>query len=177
MRAHLVLFGVCTAGAALAGAVSVSCVDEVHSQEVAALGPDQGPRGPTHRPGQPCLTCHGGEGPAKVVFSIGGTVYEDQGGGSPAVGAVVLIEDILGNTCTVTSNSAGNFFLTPDECSPHYPTDPAVTSADGTVTQPMLTHIGRDGSCADCHTLTAGPDSPGPVYLNAAGAASDGGSE
>jgi hypothetical protein len=33
----------------------------------------------------------------------------------------------------------------------------------------MLTHVGRDGSCADCHTPTAGPTSPGPVYLNVAG--------
>jgi hypothetical protein len=37
----------------------------------------------------------------------------------------------------------------------------------------MLTHVGRDGSCADCHTATEGPTSPGPIYINAT--TSDGG--
>jgi hypothetical protein len=177
MRAHAVLAVLCASGATLAAVASTSCVDEVHEQEVAALGSEQGQPGPTHRPGQPCLVCHGGLGPAKEVFSIGGTVYETQGGGDPAVGAVILIEDILGNTCNATSNTAGNFFLTPGQCSPHYPTDPTVTSANGSVLQQMETHVGRDGSCADCHALAAGPTSAGPVYLNVAGSASDGGAE
>ena len=29
-----------------------------------------------HRPGQPCLTCHGGKGPGHVEFSIAGTLYK-----------------------------------------------------------------------------------------------------
>jgi hypothetical protein len=175
MRAHALLLVTCAVGAIVAGAMSASCVDEVHDEQVAALGPEQGPTGPTHRPGQPCLVCHGGQGPAKQQFSIGGTVYENQGGGNPAVGAVVLIEDILGDVWTVPTNSAGNFFLTPSECSPHYPTQMVVKSGDGAVTQPMLTHVGRDGSCADCHQPTVGPTSAGPIYLVAAGAAPDGG--
>ena len=32
----------------------------------------------------------------------------------------------------------------------------------------MLTHMARDGSCADCHKLSAGPSSAGPVFLNIA---------
>jgi hypothetical protein len=44
----------------------------------------------------------------------------------------------------------------------------------------MISHIGRDGSCADCHTATIGPRSPGPVYLatdqgDLPGAGADGG--
>ncbi len=40
--------------------------DPVHDEEVAALGPEPGggAPGPEHRPGQPCLVCHGGSGPA-----------------------------------------------------------------------------------------------------------------
>ena len=72
-----------------------ACVDEVHDQEVAALGPEQPgvPPGPTHRPGQPCVTCHGGSGPAHTQFSVGGTAYEVEGQPAPAVGASVVIED------------------------------------------------------------------------------------
>jgi hypothetical protein len=153
-----------------ASVMSVSCVDEVHDEEVAALGPETPgvPRGPQHRAGQPCLTCHGGSGPGKEQFSIGGTVYLSQGGGAPAPGTTVTIEDIDGRPWTVPANSVGNFFVPLSEFAPHYPTQVSVTSADGGVTDQMLTHVGRDGSCADCHTPTVGPTSAGPVYLNAA---------
>jgi hypothetical protein len=73
----------------------------------------------------------------------------------------------------VTANAVGNFFVAVSDFEPHYPTQMQVTSADGTVTDQMLTHVGRDGSCADCHTPTVGPTSPGPVYVNVASA--DGG--
>ena len=150
---------------------SVSCVDQVHAQDVAALGPESPgvAKGPLHRPGQPCLACHGGSGPASAQFSVGGTVYLTQGGGAPAPGTQVMIEDIDGQVWTVTANAAGNFFVTVSDFAPHYPTQMQVTSSDGSVSQQMLTHVGRDGSCADCHTPTAEPTSPGPVYLNAAG--------
>jgi hypothetical protein len=168
-RAHLGFGLLVVAAGVLASVGSVSCTDEVHNEEVAALGPDSSPPGPTHRPGQPCLTCHGGSGPAKVQFSVGGTVYLNQGDSMPAPGAAVEIEDILGNVFTVQSNSVGNFFVNLADFAPHYPTQMQVTSADGSVVVQMLTHVGRDGSCADCHTATEGPSSPGPIYVNAAG--------
>jgi mono/diheme cytochrome c family protein len=153
-----------------AALASVSCVDEVHAQDVAALGPEASgvARGPLHRPGQPCLACHGGSGPASAQFSVGGTVYLTQGGDMPAPGTRVEIEDIDGEIWTVATNAAGNFFVTVADFAPHYPTQMQVTSSDGSITQQMLTHVGRDGSCADCHTPTAGPTSPGPVYLDVA---------
>jgi len=152
-----------------AGAVvSVACNDnEVHDEQVAALGPEQPgvPPGPTHRPGQPCVTCHGGSGPAKSQFSIGGTVYETQGQLTPSVGSTVVIEDIDGNVWTTSpTNSAGNFYVYLSDFAPHYPTQPTVVPEDGSQTILMATHIGRDGSCADCHANPAGPSSPGPVY-------------
>jgi hypothetical protein len=172
VRAALVVL-LAGAGAA-ASLATASCVDEVHDEEVAALGPENGvPPGPLHRPGQACLTCHGGSGPGKPQLSVGGTVYLNQGGGAPAPGASVQVEDILGNVRTLQANAAGNFFVTLSDFAPHYPTQMQVTSADGTITDQMLTHVGRDGSCADCHTPTVGPTSVGPIYVNAAGA--DGG--
>lgn len=156
-------------------AAPVACVDVVHQQEVDALGPEQPgvPPGPTHRPGQPCLACHGGSGPAKLQFSVGGTVYDVQGQTQPAVNAAVQIEDVDGKTWTVFTNEVGNFFVTLRDFQPHYPTTNTVTSADGKNSQAMGTLDNRDGSCADCHTSTPGPNSAGPVWI--ARAAADGG--
>ena len=168
MRAHASLMLLVAGTGAVASLASVSCVDEVHSEEVAVLGPETGSPGPEHRPGQPCVTCHGGSGPGSTQFSVGGTVYLNQGGGPPAPGATVQIEDIDGHIYTVTANAVGNFFVPLADFAPHYPTQMSVTSPDGSLTLQMLTHAGRDGSCADCHTATEGPNSPGPVYLNSA---------
>ncbi|MGH7295629.1 MAG: hypothetical protein ACRELB_11875, partial [Polyangiaceae bacterium] len=149
--------------AALAASQSVGCNDAVHDEEVAALGPSDGPNGPTHRAGQPCLVCHGGIGPAREAFAYAGTVVQDQRGSSGAEGVLVRAEDIDGRTHTSTTNSAGNFFVTPGDFTPHYPMQMTVTSSDGSVSQPMITHIGRDGSCATCHKPSEGPTSAGPV--------------
>jgi len=154
---------------ACAASISTACVDETHDEEVAALGPEQAgvPPGPDHRPGQPCITCHGGSGPAKTQFSVGGTVYEIEGQTMPAVGASVTIEDIDGHLWTVSTNSVGNFFVLLSDFAPHYPTQPTVTPANGPAIS-MATHVSRDGSCADCHANPAGPTSAGPVYAQRA---------
>jgi hypothetical protein len=155
---------------AIAGAVAASsaCVDAVHDNQVAALGPEVGSPGPEHRPGQPCLVCHGGSGPASLVLSAGGTVVDTQGQTAPSIGTTVIIEDVDGNFHSATTNNAGNFYVTQGEFTPHYPMQMTVTSADGSVSQSMLTHSSREGSCAACHQPFESPSSPGPVYLNLA---------
>jgi hypothetical protein len=168
IRASLLLAAL---GAASVVTGPVACVDETHEEEVAALGPEQSgvPPGPTHRPGQPCLACHGGSGPAKTQFSLGGTVYETQGQTMPSVGSTVLIEDIEGNLWTTSpTNSAGNFFVLLSDFAPHYPAQPTVIPENGANSISMATHIARDGSCADCHSNPAGPTSAGPVYAHLA---------
>jgi hypothetical protein len=159
------------AGATVGAAAASACVDTVHDDEVAALGPEIGSPGPEHRPGQPCLVCHGGSGPADLVLSTGGTVVDTQGQTAPAVGAIVTIEDVDGNFHTSTTNDAGNFYVTAAEFTPHYPTQMTVSVASpgpDYVPQSMLTHSSREGSCAACHQPSEGPSSPGPVYLNPA---------
>jgi hypothetical protein len=149
---------------------AIACVDTTHEDAVQALGPEAPgvPPGPLHRPGQPCITCHGGSGPAKQQFSIGGTVYKVQGLADPAEGAIVQIEDVAGTFWNATTNAAGNFYVALSDFAPHYPTSMQVTSADGMSTQAMASFASRDGSCADCHTSQRGPTSPGPVYLERA---------
>jgi hypothetical protein len=155
---------------ALASLLAAGCANPVHDDEVAALGPEDPnvPRGPLHRPGQPCLTCHGGEGPAGAQFSLGGTIYETRWSQAPAVGALVQVEDIGGNYWTVPTNEVGNFFVGADHFVPLYPIKLNVFSADLTITQNMQTYSARQGSCAACHALPFGPTSPGPVYLQTA---------
>ena len=163
---------------ALASAVvlaPVACVDTSHEDAVQALGPEESdvPPGPLHRPGQPCITCHGGSGPGSPQFSVGGTVYAVQGGSLPAVGAVVQIEDITGSVWNAKTNAAGNFYVVLSDYSPKYPLSMQVNSADGSQSQAMNSFAMRDGSCADCHKNPRNATSQGPIYLVQAGA--DGG--
>lgn len=161
---------VCLAAAAIAG-----CQDATHDQEVAALGGENPavPQGPLHRPGQPCVVCHGGAGPASQVFSVAGTIFlyeadPNQG----ANGAVVQMQDAKGSAWHVATNSAGNFFVLASDWTPTYPmTVPSVSQ--GNSMQLMSTLDNRAGSCASCHGLQPGPDSVGPVYV--VGPAPDGG--
>jgi len=168
-----------------------ACGDPVHTDAVSALGPEAPgvSPGPNHRPGQPCLTCHGGSGPAGRQFSVGGTVYMTQrnpypDGGAPpasppAVGATVMLTDSVNSTHTATTNSAGNFFIYQSDWAPVAPiggvtTDGgvpdmnhAIQITQGTNLAVMYSHIGRDGSCADCHYYPPGPLTAGPLWLTA----------
>jgi hypothetical protein len=151
--------------ACLAG---LGCVNNpVHDDEVESLGPEAAgvPPGPLHRPGQPCLVCHGPYGPAELQFSVGGTVYAGTGDPAPAVGAVVQIEDVTGASTTADTNAAGNFYVLLRDFDPTYPILPQVSSSDGGIVQKMMTYVGRNGSCAECHASVTGPASAGPVVL------------
>lgn len=148
-------------------AATLSCNDAEHDLQVSALGPEDPavPAGPDHRPGQPCLVCHGGAGPAHTQFSVAGTVYAFEGSVARAVGAIAQIEDVDGVVYNAKTNTAGNFFVSPSDFTPHYPTYNQVMSADGSKSQGMVTLVNREGSCGTCHVSPRGPDSQGPVYL------------
>ena len=152
----------------VAGALGACFVDPVHDNEVSALGGEQQgvPPGPTHRPGQPCLVCHGGSGPANVQFSAGGTIFESQTG-APAVplpGATITLVDTNRSFGTGTTNAVGNFYVLQSDWAPTFPVHVDAVAYAG-VSTPMLTHIGRDASCATCHYDPAGPETPGHVFL------------
>jgi hypothetical protein len=147
---------------------AASCIDATHDAQVQALGGEAPgvPPGPYHRPGQPCLLCHGEAGPASGLFSVAGTVYGTQGQTAPAVGANVILVDSQGRTVTARTNAVGNFYLTPSSYAPAFPMK--VTVQQGMSMEPMLGIVGRDGSCGACHANPPGPTSTGPVYLNPA---------
>jgi hypothetical protein len=140
-------------------------LDPVHAQAVSDLGPETFdlPKGPTHRPGQPCLTCHGGQGPGKPELSVAGTVYKTQPATEWLEGATVTLTDAAGTIRQLTTNRTGNCLIGKNDWTPVYPT--LVKVSFGGVSIDMVTHVGRSGSCADCHTDPTSPASAGHVYL------------
>jgi hypothetical protein len=173
-----VTFGALTFAALAFGTVLGGC-DPVHSDSVDSLGPEDPNvrKGPTHRPGQPCLECHGGDGPAsRPIFTAAGTIFHDHDTRVGVEGAHVTMRDAAGKTVTALTNSVGNFYLTQDQWDPAYPVtvgvcaEPCCTNAcDATdINQPYKlhkTHIGRNGSCGGCHTDPEGVASPGHIFL------------
>ena len=159
---------------AAAALATWSCGDPLLDARVAALGNERTgvSPGPTHRPGQPCLTCHGGNGPADVELSVAGTIFESAAAAAPPLaGATVTIFDATqladgGTPRSAITNAAGNFFFRKTEWSPVFPLhDIAVSGAGIDTPTAMHTVVGRDGSCASCHFDPRGPDSHGHVYL------------
>jgi len=154
----------------LAAVMSTSCFDPEHKDEVNALGGEApGVRtGPFHRPGQPCRACHGGMGPGKPEFSIAGTIYAHRDSGEVKPGVQVTITDATGDARTLTSNEAGNFYISIDQWSPTFPATVklAYDGLDPAKQTQMQTVIGRNGGCAFCHYgADKEPSHMPPVYL------------
>lgn len=104
------------------------------------------------RPGGDCIRCHGqqGQGP---LYEIAGTVYEslteeDDCGGLE--GATIEITDINDNVFTMTSNEAGNFFMTAEQAEGiQYP---ATVKAIYDGRENRMLGLLPYGNCSDCHT-------------------------
>lgn len=154
---------------ALSFALAVLACDPVNDNSIAALGGEAPgvPRGPLHRPGQPCVLCHDGSIGNPPGFTVAGTVFVEPTTLQPAVDAGVALTDSLGQTFTATTNEAGNFWVLPHQFQPTYPMKVAVMFGDASVN--MTADVGRDGSCAKCHVDPPGPTSPGHVYIPADG--------
>jgi hypothetical protein len=152
-------FAICIAAAWLG---SGAC-DPVQGDAVAALGGEvSGTRpGPTHRPGQPCLLCHDGALGDPQEFSIAGTVFQNRADKLAARGAQVEITAEDGAKKTFTTNAAGNFYVTPAQWQPKFPLQVEVHFQGETAA--MLSRIGREGSCAGCHSDPPSAASPGHV--------------
>lgn len=102
----------------------------------------------SHRPGDPCLSCHGQSGIAEPVLSIGGTVHststadkESQG----IAGVTLTVTDASGVTLDVVTDDAGNFYTAePLEA----PLQVAVSSDGGTIAMPVPA---PSANCNTCH--------------------------
>jgi mono/diheme cytochrome c family protein len=160
-----VLRVVCLVVSLALGFVASACGDPVADAAVAALGSEAPgvPPGPEHRPGQPCVVCHGASGVARPAFSLAGTIYRMKGEAAVLADAEVVITDGSGRSHTARSNCAGNFYVQPSEFSPVAPTWVTVKFAGQSIQ--MESPIFREGSCAACHGERLGPQSAGAVFL------------
>ena len=109
--------------------VLAACADPVHDRAVDTLGPETaGVRpGPIHRAGQPCLTCHGGDGPSDFEMAFGGTVFAHATGNVAAADATVRIVDASGKTFETKTNCVGNFWVPQGAFDAMFPVQAAVT--------------------------------------------------
>jgi hypothetical protein len=149
----------------------VACADPVTSAERATLGPEDPnvPQGELHRPGQPCFVCHGD-------FAAAGTVYQDDLT-TPFEGATVTLIDAMGSQANATTNAAGNFVIRKEDWTPVFPigtyTNDAGTAVFGVTVlgsdpnnpAEMITQIGRNGGCNECHQPQLSASSAGPIYV------------
>lgn len=155
----------------LAGCLGTSPEDA----ERDALGPygDDDDGDPEHRPGQPCLVCHG-------EFVIAGTVFlyatDEVGIG----GAVVDVTDAEGRTFSAPTNRTGNFMVSVKggisgpqlsrrgnlliPWQPAYPL--RVRVRRNGIDRDMESWVWREGACAGCHVGSADTaESVARVYL------------
>jgi hypothetical protein len=152
-------------GLVLVASAFAACGDPVHDNGVKALGGETngvGP-GPLHRPGQPCLVCHGGAGPGSPEFAVAGTVFKTLDGRDFLPGADVTLTDTAGREVTLRTNQNGNYYIPAEQWTVAYPMHVKVTYK-GKVAE-MKTHVGRDGACATCHVDPVSQSTVGHVYL------------
>jgi hypothetical protein len=135
---------------AAACALTLGCNDPVHDQAVDALGPEAPgvSPGPYHRPGQPCAVCHAPQGPANLVFTLAGTVYQHADSAEPLQNAIVRVVDSAGNRAFTGTNCVGNFYFQQSDFDPVFPVWTTVVYQNEI---PMSTPIFRNRSCAKCH--------------------------
>ncbi len=170
---------------AAAVALTIGCLGVSPQEEEPTVQGDYDDGDEEHRPGQPCLLCHGtghlNGAPGGDIFEVAGTVFgniddpEDDG----LENVVVTLTDSTGFEFSARTNRAGNFMFDLDTGAsairerdegrttlPQAPVFPlSVTISRGSEEQEMKTKMWRNGSCAHCHGPTPDQRSVGRVYL------------
>jgi hypothetical protein len=147
------------------------CQDPVRDSAVETLGPEAAgvPRGPLHRPGQPCLLCHDEKGGAAPLLSVAGTVYADPDSRKALNKVKVVLQGEGGRMATALTNCAGNFYLRPAEFALPRGARSWVYLSGASETIEMESPFYVEGSCATCHLDPLAPGSAGHIYLFANG--------
>ena len=138
------------------------CEDPVLAERIAALGPEDPavPPGPLHRPGQPCLVCHGsghgsgpGSGPGSGAsrLSVAGTVFRTPDSRRPIGGVEVRLIDASRRWFIAHTNCTGNFAVTPGEYEPVMPLWVSLSGQGLHID--MESAMNKDGDCGTCHQI------------------------
>ncbi|HET6923558.1 MAG TPA: hypothetical protein VFI16_10470 [Anaeromyxobacteraceae bacterium] len=134
------------------------------------------PEGPLMMPGENCLECHGrtilpGEPPTIAEprdappWTVAGTVYPSPGAGARdgVLGALVHIADAIGQTLTLETNLAGNFYTTAPVV---FPLQVSVEYAG--IIQDMEPGVPY-GGCNSCHRQPPRQNAPGRISTSGGG--------
>jgi hypothetical protein len=142
--------------------------DPVPQDLIDELGEEPGEPSELHRGGQPCLACHSVYEGATPRMSVGGTIYYEANDGRilPAPDVLVEITDSRQVQRKACTNAAGNFWVEHEDWRDI--TFPLTVRAGE---RRMISIVGRDGSCASCHSL---PDETSLDPITGAGRASAG---
>jgi hypothetical protein len=118
---------------------------------------------PGMEPGQDCMSCHSSQGTVGApTWTAAGTLFgapdaTKQGG---VQGGQIFLTDSAGRSYTLTTNSAGNFYLAEQLT---YPLTKVEAEFGGRrmamVSQPP------NGSCNSCHNVPAANDAPGRLFV------------
>lgn len=150
-RVAAVSSGALSVGAIALTALSPGCTyDPVPQATIDRLPEEEGEPSASHRPGEPCVACHSAYEGADPPLAIGGTVYTIDANGNlaGAPGVLVLVSDAEGDSRKACTNDSGNFFVEREKWpDPFFPLQVQAGS------RTMQSIVGRDGSCASCHTL------------------------
>lgn len=150
-----------------------ACGNRAVDDRISTLGDEKPGVAPSefHRPGQPCVLCHGEYLRENPIMSVAGTIHAFPAGDNPlpVKGVKVKLTDAAGNQKEAGTNCAGNFFITAEQWKPAFPLRAEIEYPDPTSTEGgtkrvvMSTRISRDGSCAGCHVNAPNQGSPGWV--------------
>jgi hypothetical protein len=117
---------------------AASQVDAAPQPDAAACTPAQ-PNGPTGmNSGQGCLSCHG-------EFTLAGSLYASQTGGTRIGGATVSITDQNGQIVDLVTGSDGSFFTSQPLS---FPVDVEISKCPDTV---WMVSAANSGECNGCH--------------------------
>jgi hypothetical protein len=128
-------------GGAAGGDMAVAC-DPL--QSTAGLSDPTG----HHNAGQECQGCHAPGGGAPT-FYLGGTLYNAATGGTAVAGATINVTDANGKKVKVVSANNGNFWTTTTLA---FPVKVDASLCPNTV--PMVSTVGGNGACNNCHGTT-----------------------
>ena len=98
-----------------------------------------------HNAGQACITCHTKQGEKSLL--IGGTVYSDYDGTTPAAGVEIRVLDTQGHAMSTYSGTSGTFYISANSTI----VPPFVVGVrNASATRPMITQIDGKTINGDC---------------------------
>lgn len=166
--------------------VLTGCGNPAIDSLVATLGPEDSKVGVNvnHRPGQPCVACHGPYYGASPRMSIAGTVFGNPNATEPTPVQNVRIRlfDTAGTAArlSIFSECSGNFFVnySDDNDTALFfplavridcpePENVGKRDNDPPIHLAMQSRVSREGSCNACHRGNRFQNSPGWVICDA----------